>query len=130
MHGYNIAPDEDINGTAVPSSATDHGVGLGVGLGVGIPLLAAVGILSFLLLREKKRSRPTRARHGSASSMGQIMARPSMQAESPRVERSSTKGDLLPQTRFADADAGQTRQVHELHSKDSQLVELPGHTES
>ena len=153
--GYNIAPDDDITGTAVPSSAPSNtsscavttvtttarsssnvsATDLGVGLGVGIPLLAAVGILSFLLLREKKRSRPAGTRRGSASSMGPMVARPSVHAVSQRTEVSSPQvesprtgfGEPPLSAHFAEAGAEQRRNVHELDSKEPQLVaELPG----
>jgi hypothetical protein len=151
IQGYNIAPDQDIRGTATPSSAPSStsgctatttsqsssnltAAGLGIGLGVGIPLLAAVGVLSFLLLREKKRTRDTSARRGSASSMGQIVGRPSVQAGSPRIERPSTQvgsprtgyGEL-PNSHSVEAGVGQRRKIHELYGEDhQQVVEMPG----
>ena len=50
--------------TALPvREVADHQAvltsGLGAGLGIGIPLLAAIGVLSFLLFREKRRHRAT-----------------------------------------------------------------------
>ena len=38
-------------------------LGVGVGIGVGLPLLAAVAVLSFLLLREKKSNRNIQQRY-------------------------------------------------------------------
>jgi len=130
IQGYNIAPDEDIMGTATAIGQSSDGataVGLGVGLGVGIPLLAAIGVLSFLLLREKKRSQRISALGGSARSSVQAESvgggRPSTHVESPRAGF-----EELPNTRLAEAGAGQGRSVHEIYGNEHpQVAELPDH---
>ena len=107
--------------------------GVGVGLGVGIPLLAAIGVLSFLLLQERRRGRNSSERGGSASSMVQIVARTPGQLESPRMERRSDQAGSpstdfgeLPNSQFAELSVGQRRNVHELHGKEHlQVAELP-----
>jgi hypothetical protein len=149
IQGYNIALDKDITSTATPSSPSSSSngsqctatipaqssskvtaAGVGVGLGVGVPLLAAIGVLSFLLLQERRRSRNSSARRGSASSMVQTIARTSGQLESPRVERQSgsprTGSGEPPNSEFAEIGLGQRRNVHELHGEEHlQVAELP-----
>lgn len=149
IQGYSIAPDEDITGTAVPSSVPSStsecaatttaqsstkvtATGLGVGLGVGLLLLAAIGVLSFLLLREKKRGRHIGTHRSFAGSIGQIGARPSILVESPRTESGSLQVEPprtgfgeLPNSQFVEAGVGQERKAHELYGKEHpQVAEL------
>jgi hypothetical protein len=147
IQGYNIAPDRDIipsspsssfNGSLCTATAPAQSfsqvtvTGVGVGLGVGVPLLAAISVLSFLLLQERRRSRNSSAGRGSASSMVQTVARTPGQLESPRVERQSSQAGSSrtgfgepPNSQFADIGDGQRRNVHELHEEHLQVAELP-----
>ncbi len=57
--GYSIAPIASIatDSSSSSSSSSDHkavAAGVGAGLGIGLPLLAVIGVLSFLLFRERK----------------------------------------------------------------------------
>ena len=59
--GYSIAPiasiTTDSSSSSSSSSSSDHkavAARVGAGLGIGLPLLAVIGVLSFLLFRERK----------------------------------------------------------------------------
>ncbi len=156
VEGYNIAADEDIVGTAVPSStivcsqtavstttqcpsatATSSSdrvtaTGLGVGLGIGIPLLAATGLLSFLLFREKKKSRKLGEQNTHGNDKSHMMTSPpvSLSVLSPHSHESSFHSH---QNGFAEADSRQRGHPQELSGKEysqaqfPQIPELPGH---
>lgn len=49
------------NATQQASNGISAGAAAGIGLGVGLPLAIAVGALTFMLMREKKRSRISQA---------------------------------------------------------------------
>lgn len=152
IQGYNIAPDKDITSTTIPSSPSSSSngsqctattpaqssskvtvAGVGVGLGVGVPLLAAIGVLSFLLLQERRRTRNSSARRGSAISMVQRVTGTPGQLESPRMERPSAQAGSartglgeLPNSQFAGLGVGQRRDAHELRGEEHlQVAELP-----
>ena len=136
--------------TSTPSCSSNAALtaGLGAGLGVGIPLLAVIGVLSFLLFRNrKKRSAPFEKGNDSGTNIvshKQTPIEPSMMSPnsihspystySSQTPMSPTHAMMNPITpaghRSVEADAGPGRTIHEISSKskrNSQIPELPAY---
>ena len=146
LEGYNIAPDVDIvttttlssstvlssssptrvsttnvtsqcTSTASTSSSTNvTTIGLGVGLGIGVPLLAAIGFLSFLLFREKKNNRKLGGQNKGGDEKSKMTANPLVPSHAATHSH---------QTGFAEADSRQKPQSHEMYGNYPAHVQIP-----
>ncbi|KIW69874.1 hypothetical protein PV04_02194 [Phialophora macrospora] len=125
------------NPTAVPvrevaDAAAVLTTGLGTGLGVGVPLLAIVGVLSFLLFREKRRHRATKDSLSNADGYGYPLVTQSQ--KNPIDPYQSAPEDWVDQSQYvrhhhADPDPSRSfvRRIEaDSREKSSPRPELPG----